>query len=168
MLWLGLHFPLLPLEIFAPTTAPFAVSMQHCVYACNAAARAVGIAPGMRIAAAQAEVPALDVRARDEAAEARLLDALAGWACQFSSCVSIAPQALLIEIGGSRALLGAPLTLQKRVRNEAAALGHKIEAAIAPTPFAAWFFARAGISGTTEPREIERKCKEAGLAWLPV
>jgi protein ImuB len=151
MLWLCLHLPALALEIFArgaEDPAPLAVSegsgRSAQVVAVNESAHRRGVRPGMATAAAHALASGLRVRARDGVAEREALDRLAAWAYQYTSLVSVVPpQALLLEVQGSLALFGGLERLIERVRGDLATLGYRARLAVAPTPLAATWLARA-------------------------
>jgi protein ImuB len=97
MLWLALHFPSLPLEIFtrgAEGPGPVVVAVSGATHAeivtCSQEARRCGIHAGMAVAGAWALASGLRIFARDEAAERDALDRIAAWALQFSPNVSVA------------------------------------------------------------------------------
>ena len=74
MLWLCLHFPLLPLESFTRAQAgahsqAWLVAESQRVAQCNEAAAAAGIAPGMSLATAYAIGTSLRVVDRDRQRE---------------------------------------------------------------------------------------------------
>jgi protein ImuB len=153
VLWLCLHLPDLPLDVFGRGLVqdqPIAVTSRDrrpIVVACNARARALGMAPGMAAVAALALAPQTLTRLRDEAAEAAALRAVAGWALQFASTVSIEPAAtaaVVLDIEGSLRLFGGLRRLVGYVRTGIAALGYAARFAVAPTPAAAALLARAG------------------------
>ncbi len=101
----------------------------------------------MCLSAAYALVSELDVYERDEASERRALEGLAAWAYQFSAFVSVvAPHSLLLEVQGSARLFGGLDALLKRIERELQALGYFACLAVAPTPTAATWLARAGIT----------------------
>lgn len=151
MLWLCLYFPRLALDILAQTEdLPLAISQgrgRECtIRQGNAAAVAAGVRPGMRLSAAQALCGDLRVRPRDEAMEGAALSRLAAWAGQFTPALSLAPQALLLEIEGSLRLFGGLAALVGRAQAGLQALGYQTQPAVAPTAAAALLFARAGLS----------------------
>lgn len=154
MLWLCLHFPRLPLEIFSRAEAndlPWVVShgkgTRRQVLLCNELAAACGIRAGMPLSAAHGLTHSLHVRARDTAAECQALNAIAAWAGQFTSLVSLAPpQSLLLEIKGSLTLFKGLSALLRRILGEISALGYHCDFGVAPTPLAAWLLARAGMT----------------------
>jgi len=145
------HLPDLPLAIFlrgCRVPEPVAVSHgqgreQHVLIA-NRAAMRQGVRPGMRVSAAQALVQGLRVQAQDARAERVALEHLAAWCGQFTSLVSLAPpQALLLEVQGSLTLFGGLEALLERLRRGLVGLGYRARLALAPTPLAATWLARA-------------------------
>jgi protein ImuB len=100
MLWLAIHFPDLPLDLWdarATATAgtddapapPFAVTEQRRVCRANAAARAAGVQPGMSAATAAALCGGLALRERRPEQEAQRLAQLAQGALAFTPQVCI-------------------------------------------------------------------------------
>ena len=172
MLWLALHFPLLPLEIFArgvPAPGPLAVASSTGataeIVACNRKARDHGVRAGMPVAAASALAADLRFLTRAPAAEHAALEHVAACALQFTSAVSIAPPAeVLLEIAGSVKLFGGLSRLWTRVERELDAQGYTVCIACAPTPLGAQLFARAGLPLRIQHRDALR----AGLGELPV
>lgn len=156
---MALCFPRLSLEarlrgLASPDAAreAWAVTENRSVLACNAAAEAAGVRPGSRLAAAWALAPQLRVLPRHAAAEKEALEAIAAWACQFTSRVSLEPpQCLLLEVEGSLRLFGGCGRLMERLRGGLAQLGFEALLAAGPTPRAALWFAR----GTGEPLSLE-------------
>lgn len=151
--WLALEFPGLSLAALgvASADAPRAVSAHHGrrahVLAANEAARAVGVAPGMDVTAATAVCPALRVHGHDPQAEAAALQGLACWALGYTSQVSLQPpRGVVMEIGASLRLFGGLGPLLRALEEDLRAMGHEVRRGIAPTPTAAWLFARAAAS----------------------
>ncbi|MHB8697693.1 MAG: Y-family DNA polymerase [Sulfuricaulis sp.] len=151
MLWLCLHLPDFPFDVFLGgrhSADPWVIAegraRESYVLLSNATAAHHGVRPGMRVSAAQALVRGLNVRERDESAEQAALERLAAWAGQFTSCVSVVPlQTLLLEVQGSLALFGGLDRLLERLRRGLADLGYRTCLAVAPTPLAATWLARA-------------------------
>ncbi len=153
MLWLSLHLPQLPLEIFTrglECCGPAAVAeggrqrAQVCV--ANRAAQKLGVHPGLSVGAAQA-LGELQVFQRDPHKEAAALAGLATWAGQWTSNVSLEPDGLLLEIAGSLKLFGGAERLREKVRRGVRGLGYRAMLAAAPTPLGASLLARAGEAG---------------------
>jgi len=119
----------------------------------------------MALNAAQACVAMLRVTAHDAQAEREALARLAAWAGQYTPVVSLAPpQALLLEVAGSRRLFGGDSNLREQVRQGLAELGFTARSALAPTPLAALWLARAG----GEARVTRTAQLAAALAPLPL
>jgi len=142
---------------------------EQRVLCTNAAAEACGISPGLRVSAALALAHHLRVMARDVRAERRALERLATWAGQYSSLVHVAlPDVLLLEAGGSLKLFGGLPGMLARIEFTLAELGYGAQLAVAPTPLAATWLARAGHDvSVTEP--VTEPARLAGaLAELPL
>lgn len=70
--------------------------------------------------------------------------ALACWAGRYTPQVNLAPAALRLDIGGSLRLFGGLPALLRRVRADLAAMDIAAQLAVAATPLAALWLARAG------------------------
>jgi protein ImuB len=171
VLWTCLHFPDLPLAIFARGAAretPAVVSSashRPDVVAANDAARKRGIVPGLSIAAALALDPDIAIHLRDERAESHALRSIALWAGQWTSTIAIEPPAsLVLEIAAGLAYFGGLEKLLGRIDAGLAAIGFSAVVATAPTAGAAGLLARAGRSIV-----VEEKADWTGkLSALPV
>ena len=148
-LWFCIYLPALPLEALGNTDAARAVfeefkGIRKIVFV-NTEALAAGIRPGLSINAALALKPALCLEERNPNRETQALQALAEWAGKFTSFVCIeAPSLLLLEIAGSLKLFGGVKALRQRIVSGLASQGFNAAIAIAPTPLAATWLARAG------------------------
>ena len=148
-LWFCIYLPALPLEASGSAVEPKAVfeelkGMRKILLA-NAAARAAGIRPGISINAALALKPTLCLEERNPNRETQVLRELAEWAEKFTSFVCIeAPSLLLLEIAGSLKLFGGVKALRQRIVLGLDSRGFNAAIAIAPTPLAATWLARAG------------------------
>ena len=148
-LWLCLGLPRLPLEVRSggeeTGDARVIVDRSGRVVQASAPAAESGVSPGLPLNAALALCPGLVVLERDEAAERGTLARLAAWAGAFTSMVSIeAPAALLLEVRGSLRLFGGVEPLRRQIRTAFQNTGHAGRDAVAPTPLAALWLARAG------------------------
>lgn len=180
MLWLCLGLPSLSLEIFtraahAPDSpgdhVPLVVSegqgRTQSVLIANSAARNAGIVCGMPLTAAHALVAGLQVVERDPIAERAALERLAAWALQFTSHVHIASQALLLEIEGSLRIFRGLESLSEKLRTGSVELGYAPVLAVAPTPLAATWLARAGDeTPVTDLRSLAGRLFELPLHCL--
>ena len=152
-LWLGAHFPRLPLEALLPASTGAAATgitevndPRRTIVACNDRAARQGIIVGMGLNAALALVPGLALQERRPPAEAALLDRLARWALQFTPVVSVeSPDALLAEVRGSLELFGGAIALCRRAQAGLQSRGLQAVVALAPTPRGALWLARAGL-----------------------
>jgi protein ImuB len=90
--------------------------------------------------------------------------ALACWAGRFTSQVNLAPAALRLEIAGSLRLFGGLPNLLRLVRDDLAALAIDAQLAVAVTPLAALWLARAGGDAVCTDLPATR----AALAAVPL
>jgi len=150
LLWLCLQLPRLALEVFDRASVagqPFAVVEGKRLVHANEAARREGLRAGMTATQARALSAQFILRARDEAAERRALEHCVGWAQSLSPAVSLEPpSALLLEIGGSVRYFAGLDALCKRAAHGLGELGYGYRLGVAPTPTAALWLARAGVS----------------------
>ncbi|MGH8194737.1 MAG: Y-family DNA polymerase [Woeseiaceae bacterium] len=147
-LWLCLHFPLLPLEAFRDGSSEARAVFEdrqgeRRILLADEPARARGITPGLSVNAALALLPTLELEARHPAREERILKKLAAWAERFTATVSLEPPALLLEIAGSLRLFGGLETLWQRIETGLGQRGYAVSMALAPTPLASLWLARA-------------------------
>lgn len=154
MLWLAIRVPCLALEIHSrayPESLPLALA-EHAganatVLLCNAAAHDCGVRPGMSIASASALRGNLCVVSRDLTAERCAVERIAASLLSFTPQVSLAgPAELVLEIGASLALFRGIGRLRRAIAGNLGKLGYSFRMACAPTPQAALWFARAGIT----------------------
>jgi protein ImuB len=141
MLWLALLLPALPLQLAEralPCIGPLAIvegpPQRLMVIHCNAAAQAAGVAPGIKLAAAQALARELIALERNTEREQAALAELAGWAYQFSSHVVLQSDGLLLEVGGSLRLFGGRARLHRAIDDGLDALGYRAAFAYAAAP----------------------------------
>jgi protein ImuB len=196
MLWVALHLPLLSLESFVATLAagadadPLALTDVHGIVCANAAAQALGIAPGLKRATALALAPLITLGQADAARDAQALAGVAHVALAFTPSVTVqpggwaaagraaSPDTVLLEVQASLRHFGGPERrfdgLLKRLRAALAPLGHRVQIASAPTPMGAALLARGqGAPGLRSPQA--RHCAdlpslhatlEAAPVWL--
>ncbi len=169
-LWLCVDFYCLPLEVFAADDlTPLAVvegeggGLRICQR--NEAAARDGLHVGMPLNAALALSPTLEIRERAPAREARALERLAAWACQFTDLVSPEPpHRLLLEIRGSLKLFDGLAALCKQVRADVGTMRYTASLAVAPTPrAAAWLCSARQSTIVTEPALLSGRLGELSL-----
>jgi protein ImuB len=160
MLWIALHLPSLSLESFAATLppaddadgAPRAVALMdtHHIVAANAAARALGVKPGLKRATALALAPNIVLGQADAVRDRHAITAVAHAALAFTPSVSLepvdtpegAPHTVLLEVQASLRYFGGRTTLLRRLQAALAPLSHTVHCGTAPTAQgAAWLAA---------------------------
>ncbi|MDN4057230.1 DNA polymerase Y family protein [Massilia sp. YIM B02769] len=145
-LWIGLHLHQLPLEVFSPNWCNDAGSVvleQERVLAASPAARAAGVAPGMRRGGVLVLMPDVRLHVRSPEREAEALNTAALALLQYTPLVAVAEEStLLIDIGASLRLFGGIRALCRRVRASLRALGYSGVLSCAPTARGAWMLAR--------------------------
>lgn len=145
MLWLALHFPLLPLEALPLRQSPSVAVVRGRVVACDRVAAQAGVGVGQKLSTALGLQPGLAVFERAMPCETQALENLACWAGRFTPTVSLAPPAgLLLEIGGCRRLFGGASAIVEAVLAGCAAQDYSVAWAAAPTPLGARWLAQAG------------------------
>lgn len=174
MLWIALYLPELPLqlalraqpvskservtesEIQQPASPqPLVVSTgpdsRPVVQSANDAAQAVGIDVGISIASARAltlKGQTLRIVVRHLGDEQEAVNNLAGWAGQFTPSVSVKnAEGLLLEVSSTLRLHQGLAMLLGKIRRGIKELGYRAVMGVAPTPLAAWLFAKARYQG---------------------
>ncbi len=126
--------------------------------AVDAAAERIGLRPGLALAQARAMHPALNASPEDQAADARILDALADWCQRYTPLVAAdPPDGILFDIGGCAHLFGGEASLRDDLLARVTGFGFAARAAIAGTIGAAWAAARfddTAITATGEERDV--------------
>jgi len=148
-LWFCVCLPGLPLEALASGDEAMAVVEEvrgmHRVLRADRRATAAGVTPGQPANAALALLPELVLEERSPLREQQALESLAAWLEQYSSFVSIAAEdVLLLEVAGSLRLFGGLRKLRRQIAAGLEEQGYEPSLAIAPTPLAATWLARAG------------------------
>jgi protein ImuB len=173
-LWFCIWLPNLPLEARRSTDSATAVVEEqhgiHRVLMADTQAQAAGVLPGQAANAALALLPTLQVEERSLLREQQALEGLAAWLERFSSFVSITgTNALLLEIAGSQRLFGGLKELRRKISEGLRKLGFDASLAIAPTPLAAAWLARAGqrvcIRETANLAPVLRRLPLGCLDW---
>ena len=164
MLWLALHFRLLPLEALPLRQSPSVVVVRGRVVACDQVAAQAGVGVGQKLSTALGLQPGLAVFERAMPRETQALENLACWAGRFTPTVSLAsPAGLLLEIGGCLRLFGGASAIVEAVLAGCAAQDYSVAWAAAPTPLGARWLAQAGGGEIHE----SAAAMQAALADLP-
>ena len=175
----ALHFPSLPLDVYARAwpqdmhARPFVVdSGGHVprVVCANDAARAAGIGDGLLLSAAYALAPDLVQQPRDVDAESAALAQLATFALRFTPAVALAPpRSLVAEIGSSLKLFGGRARIVSRLLAGCERMGFVVACGVAPTPLAALALTRAGYAKPVDaPEALPQALASLALAHFDV
>lgn len=120
-------------------------------------ARAAGLGSGMMLTDARARLPELQAHAAEPAADARLLEDLAGWCERYTPHVALDRShpypggALWLDVTGCAHLLGGEAALREDLLARLRRQGLAAAAAIADAPGAAWAVARYGRAPIVPP-----------------
>jgi protein ImuB len=113
------------------------------VAAVDAAARALGVEPGLSLSAAFGFSGALEIIERSIPGEAESLEAVAASCSALSPVVCVEPpDAIVLEVHGSLRLFGGLAAIKARLAREIHARGVHAELAAAPTPLGALWLVR--------------------------
>jgi protein ImuB len=170
-LWIALHLPRLPLEVFAPswcTDAGSVVLEGERVLVASGQARAAGVQTGMRRGGVLMLLPDAQIHERDPAREAQARQAVALALLQYTPQVAEAEEeTLLMDVGASLRLFGGIHALCARVRDNVRALGFTVALASAPTARGAWLLARAGAGRSLRMASLVRRLDRLAVLLAP-
>lgn len=155
MLWVALLLADMPLQLAEralnyPATLVVADGPRNrpFVNSLSAKARDEGIRPGMPVAAAKALCADLLVFDRNPSKESEALHGIACWAAQFTPSIAFQQdRGLLLEVSTTLTLHRGLPALLARLKTGLSELGYRAAAGVAPTPDAAWLFAKARHQG---------------------
>ena len=174
-LWIALYLPELPLQAAGRgllVDVPFAVidgpGERPVILAANLAARGWGIHTGMALGAARALAADLAVLRREPVREAVLQQRVGLVALNFSPMVTLAPDAVLLEVAPSLMLFRGLKALARRIKKEVARAEVRAVAACAPTPRAAWLLAHARACGVEVGHVRRIEALPEALARIPL
>ena len=170
MLWLYLHFPHLMLDHLRrhqETSRPLVIvagAGQSVAQACPQA-RALGVAPGMRLKTALSLAPELGVVRSEPKQETRLLEEQARWLYRYVAHITLRPpDGILTEVGSLQTLYGGLGAVWQTVAQALAERQLNARLATGHTPGAARLLARAGTGVCT----ADRSAVMDALAALPL
>lgn len=172
-LWLCIHLPRLPLEVFTrsmspdETGTPVVIHVRQRVVFLNRAAMERGIQIGSSMDTAYTLSARVISVARDEEKEARALRQLADWSYQFSPVISIKTvNSLLLEVGGCLKLFQGLGNLKCSVQQGLEQLGYQCQLADSPTPLGALLLAKAACLPDFDTVDIRVKGDKPQLSPL--
>lgn len=176
MLWIALYIPELSLQLAqrgAGEDYPLVISTgpdnRPVVLTANQAAIDAGIKQGMAIAASRALVNDLRIISRLVDAEKDAIHNFAAWACQFTPSVSLqGDEGVLLEVRSTLNLHGGLAAFLGKLRRGYQDLGYHVFGGVAPTPLAAWIFAKAKFHGYSVRTCQDTAGIEPRIADLPL
>lgn len=134
------------------------------IVATDAAARGLGLSPGMTLADARAQVPDLGVVDHDPVADAALLERIADGCDRYTPLVQVdSPDGLTLDITGCTPL-AEEAALVEDLETRLTAHGLHLRVALAGTPEAAQALARFQTMPATDERAAVRRLPVAALA----
>ncbi|WP_343583424.1 DNA polymerase Y family protein [Herbaspirillum sp.] len=172
-LWIAVHLPLLPLEVFYPNWSDetAAVVLEHArVMAASQPAIHAGVRYGMRRGGVQALLPNAHMHERAVDREAQTLFGAATALLQYTPQASFSDDAtILLDIGASLRLFGGIRALYQRVRRTVRQLGLTPAISCAPTAAGAALLARhRHLPGHRHARMLTAQRLYRHLDRLPV
>jgi len=137
------------------------------IVAMNDAAQHLGLRIGMPLADARAMHPALAVAESDEAADHRLLDAVAEWCDRYTPLVGFdAPDGLVLDITGCAHLFGGEAALARDLLRRLTTQNLSARLGIADTVGCAVAVARHGAASVVPPGEFREALVPLPMAAL--
>ncbi|HTH73416.1 MAG TPA: DNA polymerase Y family protein [Trinickia sp.] len=171
--FLAVHLPKLPLEVFRPKWLPdpeagsVALEKDKVVIA-DAPARAAGIRLGMKrggVLTLSADVLMIE---RDASREAAAQHEVGVALMRFSPDVALAEEAtVIVEIGASLKLFGGVRAMCRQARAVLDTLGFTARIGVAPTGQGAWLLARYGNRRVTRLASLERILSTLPMVAVP-
>jgi len=142
---------------------------RDLLVAVDAVAERVGLTTGLALAQARAMHPTLTAMPEDQAADARLLDAMADWCQRYTPLLATnPPDGILLDIGGCAHLFGGEEKLRDDLIARVTDFGFSARAAVAPTIGAAWAAVRFYDEATIAAGEERDALMSLPLAALRV
>jgi protein ImuB len=170
-LWIALHLPRLPLEVFAPSwcTDSGGVVLEHeRVLVASTCAREAGVQIGMRRGGVLMLLPGAQIHERDPALEEDARQAVALTLLQYTPQVAEDEESTLImDVGASLTLFGGIHALCARVRENVRALGFTVSLAASPTARGAWLLARASAGRAVRMESLVRRLDRLAVLLAP-
>jgi protein ImuB len=135
-----------------PLVVTQAIKSAQRIAAMNDAAARLGLRTGMPLADARAMHPALAVAASDEAADRKLLEAVADWCDRYTPLVGLdVPDGFVLDITGCAHLFGGEAALGHDLLDRLARERLHARAAVADTVGCAWGVAHYGDAALVPP-----------------
>jgi protein ImuB len=152
---------------------PFVVTMTvksaRRISGLNDEAAKLGLREGMALADARAMYPSLAAIDADEAADARLLEAIADWCDRYTPLVGLdPPDGLFLDITGCAHLFGGESALCRDLMRRLTVQRLRAHVAVADTPGCAYAVARYGARGIVSRDNMRDALHRLPLAALRI
>ncbi|MDG2071951.1 MAG: DNA polymerase Y family protein [Pseudomonadales bacterium] len=147
-LWLCLHFPQLPVEIFTrgKTEKPVVVTVKQRITHMNSIAMTLGMQVGSSMDTAYVLCSNIVCFEKDHDKELLALNFLAQWAYQFTPNVALkSPASLLLDIKSSLNLFGGIENIKTQLQKGLLHLGYSAVLGVHHTPLAAHISAKTAL-----------------------
>jgi protein ImuB len=172
MVWIAVTLPMLPLEAVQPLSldaAPYALVARARIVLVDPRAQALGVRIGFARSHALALAPQLECLSPEPERESRAFEAIALALCAFTPQIVLADShTLLLDVTGSLRLFGGLRALLRQIGTTLDGTGHHAMLGCAPTPWAAWLFARAAAVWDGRRRRVIQATRlAAALDPLP-
>jgi protein ImuB len=153
----------------APRVVAGPVKAALRLTALNDAAARLGLKPGMALADVRAMYPGIAVAEADEAADRRMLEAIADWADRYTPLVGLdPPDGLVLDVTGCAHLFGGEAAMGRDMVARLARQGFAACVAVADTVGCAWGVTHAGTPGVVVAGKTEAAVLPLPLAALRI
>lgn len=153
-----------PNDVAAPRALVLSAHNGVRLYAVDAAASSLGLAPYMTLSEARALVPELATAPADPPGDLAALLRLADWAGRYTPLVALdGIDGLVLDITGCAHLFGGEAAMLADLRRLLDRFGLTARVAVAATPAAAWAWARFGRGDTPADRRALHALPPAAL-----
>ncbi|HDR9474890.1 Y-family DNA polymerase [Burkholderia multivorans] len=171
--FLAVHLPKLPLEVFRPRWSPepvrgSAVLQKDKVVIANAGAHAAGVRFGMKRGGVLTLSPETEMYERDVNREASAQREVGIALMRFSPEVALLDEAtVVVEVGASLRLFGGLLALCREAKSVLGALGFTARISAAPTGQGAWLLAKHGNRRVLKLASLEQRLSDLPMLAVP-
>src|ERR1700744_1939991 len=171
--FLAVHLPKLPLEVFRPKWSPepasgCAVLEKDKVVITDAGARAAGVRQGMKRGGVLTLLPEIEMYDRDLAREAAAQRDVAVALMGFSPEVALQEEAtVIVEVGASLRLFGGLRAVCREAKAILNALGFTARISAAPTGQGAWLLAKFGNRRVLKLASLEHRLSLLPMVAVP-
>ncbi|MFM0170318.1 DNA polymerase Y family protein [Paraburkholderia sediminicola] len=171
--FLAVHLPKLPLEVFRPKWSPepthgSAVLEKDKVVIADSAARAAGVRLGMKRGGVLTLSPETEIHERDVGREVAAQREVGVALMRFSPEVALLEEAtVVVEVGASLRLFGGLLALCREAKAILATLGLTARVSAAPTGQGGWLLSKYGNRRVLKLASLEQRLSQLPMIAVP-